>query len=221
MLLFHKIPGLRDEDKQGHWYYKYRNLEEDRKNTKEYYTQNPPKEGDLVVVLSTQFTHRVDKPEILPIKAITKQKRLVVNHSFTSYAGRSFWMTGQNCYAPKGQVHLVPAELYRDIPIAKSLYDKKVNEELRKSNEIDIKDFSDFYGGMENVIKHLKWIMQTSFCSYEKAKEEMQKDMDEHIQYQMFNLHKRWNKRNFEKNYKHISKFLEKEEEQRKRIRDI
>ena len=63
--------------------------------------------------------------------------------------------------------------------------------------------------------------MQTSFCSYEKAKEEMQKDMDEHIQYQMFNLHKRWNKRNFEKNYKHISKFLEKEEEQRKRIRDI
>ena len=221
MLLFHKIPGLRDEDKQEDWYYKYRNLEEDRKNTKEYYTQNPPKEGDLVVVLSTQFTHRVDKPEILPIKAITKQKRIVVNHSFIYYAGRSFWRTGQNCYAPKGQVHLVPAELYKDIPIAKSLYDKKVNEELERSNEIDIKDFTDFYGGMQNVIKHLKRIMQTNFCSYEKAKDKLQKEMDEQINEKMFKLHKRWNERTFEKNYKHISKFLEKEREQRKRIRDI
>ena len=119
------------------------------------------------------------------------------------------------------EVNLVAAELYKDIPIPKSFYNKKVIEELRKSNEIDVQNFSDFYGGMEKVIKNLKRIMQTDFCSYEQAKSQLQEEMEEQIQHQMFKLHKRWNKKTFEKNQKHISKFLEKEEQQRKRIRNI
>ena len=63
--------------------------------------------------------------------------------------------------------------------------------------------------------------MQTDFCSYEQAKSQLQEEMEEQIQHQMFKLHKRWNKKTFEKNQKHISKFLEKEEQQRKRIRNI
>ena len=121
----HEIPGLEytEDDRATHdnWgAYKWRDKWEDMEKTKAFYDQYPPKVGDLVVVLHTAAGHQMLRPDVKPIIAITKQKRLVVEHIHELYAGKSFWRTGQNCKAPRGQCWLVPAELYKDIPFSKS-----------------------------------------------------------------------------------------------------
>jgi hypothetical protein len=123
-LFLHKIPGLEyieDEDNPRVRYnrdfkYKWRDKWEDMEVTKAFYDQYPPQEGDLVVVLHTASGYEMLRPDVKPIIAITKQKRIVVDHIHECWAGKSFWRTGQNCKAPRGQCWLVPAELYRDIP---------------------------------------------------------------------------------------------------------
>jgi len=120
-LHLHKIPGLEyTEDDHApfssEYVYKWRDKWEDMKATKAFYEQYPPQVGDLVVVLHTASGHEMLRPDVKPITAITKQKRIVVDHIHEGWAGKSFWRTGQNCMAPRGQCWLVPAELYRDIP---------------------------------------------------------------------------------------------------------
>lgn len=118
------IPGLEytDDGNSSHdnWgAYKWRDKWDDMKATKAFYDEYPPEVGDLVVVLHTASGYQMLRPDVKPIIAITKQKRLVVDHIHELYAGKSFWRTGQNCKAPRGQCWLVPAELYKDIPFSK------------------------------------------------------------------------------------------------------
>ena len=121
----YKIPGLEytEDENSAHdnWgAYKWRDKWDDMKATKAFYDEYPPEVGDLVVVLHTASGYQMLRPDVKPIIAITKQKRLVVDHIHNDYyAGKSFWRTGQNCKAPKGQCWLVPAELYKDIPFSK------------------------------------------------------------------------------------------------------
>ena len=107
-LLLHKIPGLElisDDDpaKRGRerhsrkYTYKLRDKWEDMEVTKAFYDEYPPEVGDLVVVLHTASGFRMLRPDVKPIIAITKQKRLVVDHIHEAWAGKSFWRTGQNC----------------------------------------------------------------------------------------------------------------------------
>lgn len=117
MLRLDLIPGLREEDSRFDWVYQRRDKHDDMDMTRAYYEDSPPQVGDLVVVLHTYSHIDMDKPHVTTIDAITNRGRLVVNHMHEGWAGKSFWKSGQNCKAPKGQCWLVPAALYRDIPV--------------------------------------------------------------------------------------------------------
>ena len=90
-----------------------RDMQDDFVKTKEYFTKNPPSIGDPVIVLCTSAYSRMWTPEVTVISDITERKRLIVNHA-NGWAGKSFYRTGQNCYAPKGQCWLIPKSFYSD-----------------------------------------------------------------------------------------------------------
>lgn len=91
----------------------HRNMFDDFKKTKQYFTENPPEIGDPVIVLCTSSGAHLWTPTVTVISDITNRKRLIVNHDHF-YAGKSFYQTGQNCYAPKGQCWLIPKSFYSD-----------------------------------------------------------------------------------------------------------
>jgi len=129
MLKLEIIPGLRPEDSEFDWVYKVRDKGEDLEANREYHEQFPPQVGDLVVVLHTASHYKMQKPHVTRIEAITDRGRIVVDHDHEAWAGKSFWKSGQNCMAPKGQCWLVPAELYQDIPLTRENARLKSNEE--------------------------------------------------------------------------------------------
>ena len=83
----------------------------DLKMSRLYHSKYPPKVGNKVVVFTTAYSHKL-RSEEREIDDITARGRLIVHQKLCSYAGRSFWKSGQNCYAPCGQTWLIPFELY-------------------------------------------------------------------------------------------------------------
>lgn len=175
-LHLHKIPGLEytedSNDAHRNWgAYKWRNKWEDMEATKAFYDEYPPEVGDLVVVLHTASGYQMLRPDVKPIIAITKQKRLVVEHIHELYAGKSFWRTGQNCKAPRGQCWLVPAELYRDIPFSKSRStDSPAEPPMRLAELIPA------YGGKEPFMARAKVLMEQYRLSADEAQAQIERE---------------------------------------------
>ena len=77
-------------------------------SVKEYFVDNPPYEGQELLIhdtsgnMNTYALVKVVNPES------GKQKRIVVENYSNGYSGKSFYRTGKNCFAPTGQVRLLP-----------------------------------------------------------------------------------------------------------------
>ena len=186
-LLLHKIPGLEfisDDDpakagRERHsrkYTYKLRDKWEDMEVTKAFYDEYPPEVGDLVVVLHTASGYQMLRPDVKPIIAITKQKRLVVDHIHEAWAGKSFWRTGQNCKAPRGQCWLVPAELYRDIPKDDSAL-KFPDTSRPSSPDISISEMVAKYGGAKQFRDELKVLIEDYGLTQDEAKYELRHEL--------------------------------------------
>lgn len=189
MLFLDKIAGLMADDREEDWVYKSRDRLQDFADTRKYYRENPPKLADAVVVLSTQYSHGLDKPDVTSIEAITERGRIVVNHCYASlgYAGKSFYDSGQNCKAPKGQVWLVPAELYRDIPIRKDIHNARKDKERQESKKANISELAEFYG-VDYVLENIKELMLLKKCSYENAKALLKIEMEDEKTIKRFDI---------------------------------
>ena len=171
MLRLDIIPGLRPEDQDYDWHYKMRDKDQDMPRTKEYYEAHPPAAGDTVVVLHT-WGGKMCKPHVTSIEAITSRKRLVVDHYHQGWAGKSFWRTGQNCYAPKGQCWLVPGELYADIPVSPDLeWDRglqRVREKARHER-LGLIELANFFGGSKRLAEELRLLAEETGLTGEEA----------------------------------------------------
>ena len=72
--------------------------------TKLFYKSNKPKIGDTAIIVSTQASCvRYEKAEINRVTAT----RIYFEKSF-GWGGSSFYYSGKNCWAPKGQTRLIP-----------------------------------------------------------------------------------------------------------------
>jgi len=77
-------------------------------SVKEYFTVNPPFKGQELIVLDTSWRQNtyvlvsVDKPNH------GHQKRIIINSYSNGYSGQSFYRSGKSCWAPTGQVRLLP-----------------------------------------------------------------------------------------------------------------
>jgi len=72
--------------------------------TYKYLKENPPKVGDILLVVSTQAS--VLTYEIAEIKSVNK-KSINFGKQF-GWAGPSFYFSGKNCHSPKGKTRMVP-----------------------------------------------------------------------------------------------------------------
>lgn len=171
MLRLDIVPGLRPEDDWLNWHYKMRDKHHDMPRTKEHYEANPPSAGDTVVVLHT-WAGKMMKPHVTTIETITARKRLVVNHNHEGYAGKSFWRTGQNCYAPTGQCWLVPGELYADIPLSPSVAQQRERESLRqmmREEQPTMMEMAKFFGSAARLAKELRLVTEQTGLSGDEA----------------------------------------------------
>jgi len=171
MLRLDIIPGLRPEDQDYAWHYKMRDKHQDMPRTKKYYEAHPPAEGDTVVVLHT-WGGQMCKPHVTSIEAITTRKRLVVDHAHYGWAGKSFWRTGQNCYAPKGQCWLVPGELYADIPVSPDLeWDRGLQRvrEKERHERLGLIELANFFGGSKRLAEELRLLAEETGLTGEEA----------------------------------------------------
>ena len=194
-LHLHKIAGLElieEEDEKATWVrygdkyeYKWRDKWEDMEKTKVFFDEYPPEVGDLVVVLHTASGYRMLRPDVKPIIAITKQKRLVVDHVHEAWAGKSFWRTGQNCKAPRGQCWLVPAELYRDIPIDPKALKLKTGA---PPPSLSVSEMAKAYGGADQLVKELG-ILAAEYCL---TKEEAMDELRQELKAEEYLRRRRW-----------------------------
>jgi hypothetical protein len=171
MLRLDIIPGLRPDDRCTNWRYKMRDKHQDMPRTKEYYEANPPYEGDTVVVLHT-WAGNMMKPHVTTIETITPRKRLVVNHNHQGYAGKSFWRTGQNCYAPTGQCWLVPGELYTDIPVPPSVAKRRESDSLQermREEQPALIEMAKFFGGADRLVRELRLVTEQTGLNGDEA----------------------------------------------------
>lgn len=171
MLRLDIIPGLRPEDDSMDWHYKMRSKHQDMPRTKEYYEAHPPAAGDTVVVLHT-WAAEMMKPHVTTIEAITARKRLVVSHNYEGYAGKSFWRTGQNCYAPTGQCWLVPGGLYADIPLSPSLARQRKIQNAQEGacEELpSLIEMAKFFGGSERLAEELRLVTEDTRLTGDEA----------------------------------------------------
>ena len=183
-LHLHKIAGLElisEEDQNATWVrygdkyeYKWRDKWEDMEKTKAFFDEYPPEVGDLVVVLHTASGYRMMRPDVKPIIAITKQKRLVVDHIHEAWAGKSFWRTGQNCKAPRGQCWLVPAELYRDIPVDPKALRLKTDP---PPPSLSVSEMAKAYGGADQLVKELGVLTVEYGLTKEEAMDELRQEL--------------------------------------------
>jgi hypothetical protein len=184
MLKLEIIPGLRSEDSSLKWVYKMRDKEFDLDATRKYHEQNPPQVGDLVVVLHTASHYRMQKPYVTTIKAITDRGRIVVDHNHEAWAGKSFWKSGQNCKAPKGQCWLVPAELYRDIPLTHDTDRQRSRDRFKeqsKNDHLSVTEMSNMLGGSREYLKQIH-ILMSEFClTAEQADEALNRELNSEI----------------------------------------
>lgn len=180
MLKFDKISGLQDDDDWMTWRYKMRDKESDMEATREYHKKHPPKVGDLVVILHTASHHTMMKPHITQIKAITDRGRIVVDHDHEAWAGKSFWKSGQNCKAPKGQCWLIPAELYRDIPMTRETEKMRLSEQYEDEcakDQLSVAEMSKMLGGGREFVHQMTILISEFKLNKEQAKEHLSREL--------------------------------------------
>ena len=173
MLELEKIRGLQGGDDWLTWRYKMRDKDADMEATREYHIHNPPKVEDIVVVLRTASHNTMMKPHITKIVAITDRGRIVVDHDHEAWAGKSFWKSGQNCKAPKGQCWRVPAELYRDIPMTSETEQMRLSEQYKAQSageQLSVSEMSQMLGGAKEFVTQINILISEFNLNKEQAK---------------------------------------------------
>ena len=156
------------------YHYEWRNKWSDLEETKKFYEMFPPKVGETVVILST-YAQRMEKPDVKQIEVIHEKGGIIVNHCHNLYAGTLFLRDGKNWKAPRSQVWLLPAELYKDIPKNKESFYEDFQDYSKfagvpKDKKLKIQDMTDMVGGLDNYKSVIKQIMSNG-KSYTEAKE--------------------------------------------------
>ncbi len=180
MLELEKIRGLQGGADWMNWRYKMRDKEADMEATREYHKHNPPEVGDVVVVLHTASHHTMMKPHITKIVAITDRGRIVVDHEHEAWAGKSFWKSGQNCKAPTGQCWLIPAELYRDIPMTHETEQKQLSEKYKAEcddEQLTVSEMSKMLGGAKEFVNQINTLILDFKLTKEQAKRHLSREL--------------------------------------------
>ncbi len=81
-------------------------------SVKEHFESNPPYKGQELLVLDTSGNLNTYALVSVEVAQHGKQKRIVIDGYTNGYSGQSFYRSGKNCFAPKGQVRLLP---YNDV----------------------------------------------------------------------------------------------------------
>lgn len=87
---------------------------------KKFFEDNPPYLGQELLIYDS--SHNTNTYAIVTVKVPSdgRQKRIVVEGYDNGYSGQSFYRSGKNCWAPKGQVKLLP-------------YHREIGELIKKS----------------------------------------------------------------------------------------
>jgi|GEM_PF-3978357 len=88
--------------------YLARDLGWTHETVRKHFEDNPLVIGQELIVLDT--SGRLNTYALVTVKnpEHTKQKRIVIESYSNGYSGQSFYRSGKNCFAPKGQVILLP-----------------------------------------------------------------------------------------------------------------
>jgi len=93
---------------------------------KEYFTVNPPAQGDTLILAMSQFHRNAYRLVRVVNPASGKQLRIIIDKG-DAYGGASYYRTGKSTFAPKGQTVLRP-------------YVAMVAEKLNYESETDLSD---------------------------------------------------------------------------------
>lgn len=75
---------------------------------KEYFEKKPPYDGQELLIHDTSFNTNTYALVIVKLASSGKQKRIIIEGYTNGYTGQSFYRSGKNCFAPKGQARLLP-----------------------------------------------------------------------------------------------------------------
>ncbi|OCH14578.1 hypothetical protein [Aliivibrio sp. 1S128] len=92
---------------------------------KDYFEKNPPYKGQELIVLDTSGNLNTYTLVYVEVPESGKQKRIIIDGYTNGYSGQSFYRSGKNCFAPKGQVRLLP-------------YDERIGALIKSSNKDSI-----------------------------------------------------------------------------------
>lgn len=81
------------------------NFTEDQ--VKEYFTANPPAQGDTLILSMSQYHRNAYRLVRVANPASGKQLRIIIDKG-DAYGGASYYRTGKSTFAPKGQTLLRP-----------------------------------------------------------------------------------------------------------------
>lgn len=84
-----------------------RRLNFSREQVKSYFTANAPAKGDTLILCMQQFHHSSYRLVIVENPDHGRQHRIIIDNG-CSFAGASFYRTGQSTFAPKSQTSLLP-----------------------------------------------------------------------------------------------------------------
>ncbi|HDT5890042.1 hypothetical protein [Aeromonas dhakensis] len=77
-------------------------------SVKEYFEDNPPYEGQELLIFDTSWNTNTYAIVTVKVASSGRQKRIIVESYSNGYSGQSFYRSGKNCWAPTGQVKLLP-----------------------------------------------------------------------------------------------------------------
>lgn len=84
-----------------------RHLNFSRERVKSYFVENAPVQGDTLILCMQQFYQSRYRLVIVQNPDHGRQHRIIIDNG-CSYAGASFYRTGQSTFAPKSQTLLLP-----------------------------------------------------------------------------------------------------------------
>ena len=90
-------------------------------SVKEHFLNNPPYDGQELLVHDTGYNMNTYALVKVKVASSGKQKRIVTEGYTNGYSGESFYRSGKNCFAPKGQAKLLP-------------YNSKIGALIKSSN---------------------------------------------------------------------------------------
>lgn len=77
-------------------------------SVKEYFEENPPYEGQELLIHDTSGNTNTYAIVTVKVASSGRQKRIIIDSYSNGYSGQSFYRSGKNCWAPTGQVKLLP-----------------------------------------------------------------------------------------------------------------